>query len=331
MDKQLLGAFIAENRKRQAMTQRQLAQTLHVTDKAVSKWERGLSYPDVTLLEPLAAALGLTVGDLLCCVAPAQEKEQIMKDTMHTPENNALRAVVEMADDNRKRQHRKWFTGASAAIAALLLVIILMVIQHARININNPYRYTEEINGLIEQVERTADGTWLYVTDADGLYLLKLRCPAELDTSRLKSGWCYVNNTLAHPQYAIWYDRRTGEITRCNESPEYLTVTAVGSFSGSAAQPMAQPLFGYDETFSAHLDSNGITYFFAPVAEQPAMRQVLMVLPDAGRQIEYRVVDTDGDGINELLLTNLEGDMPYMLCDVDDAGQLTTRLYSTWE
>ena len=41
MDKQLFGAFIAEQRKRQGLTQQQLAQALHVTDKAVSKWERG--------------------------------------------------------------------------------------------------------------------------------------------------------------------------------------------------------------------------------------------------------------------------------------------------
>ena len=58
LDKQQLGAFIAENRKRQGLTQQQLAQILHITDKAVSKWERGLSYPDVTLLQPLAAAFG---------------------------------------------------------------------------------------------------------------------------------------------------------------------------------------------------------------------------------------------------------------------------------
>ena len=47
MDKKQLGAFIAENRRRQHMTQQQLAQMLYITDKAVSKWERGLSYPDV--------------------------------------------------------------------------------------------------------------------------------------------------------------------------------------------------------------------------------------------------------------------------------------------
>ena len=43
LDKQLLGAFIAERRKQQGMTQAALAQALHVTDKAVSKWERGVS------------------------------------------------------------------------------------------------------------------------------------------------------------------------------------------------------------------------------------------------------------------------------------------------
>ena len=41
MDKQLFGAFVAEQRRRQGLTQQQLAQSLHVTDKAVSKWESG--------------------------------------------------------------------------------------------------------------------------------------------------------------------------------------------------------------------------------------------------------------------------------------------------
>lgn len=45
------------------LTQRELAERLHVTNKAVSKWECGLSYPDVTLLEPLASALELRVEE----------------------------------------------------------------------------------------------------------------------------------------------------------------------------------------------------------------------------------------------------------------------------
>jgi len=50
MDKQRLGNFIACNRRTAGLPQRALAERLHVTDKAVSKWERALSYPDVTLL-----------------------------------------------------------------------------------------------------------------------------------------------------------------------------------------------------------------------------------------------------------------------------------------
>ena len=52
MNKERLGAFIAQRRKEEGLTQRELAEALHLTDKAVSKWERGLSYPDVTVLEP---------------------------------------------------------------------------------------------------------------------------------------------------------------------------------------------------------------------------------------------------------------------------------------
>ena len=60
MDKERFGKFIEETRKESGMTQRQLAERLHVTDKAVSKWERGVCYPGVTLMERLAETLGLT-------------------------------------------------------------------------------------------------------------------------------------------------------------------------------------------------------------------------------------------------------------------------------
>ena len=52
-----VGAFIAERRKAKGWSQKDLAGVLQVTDKAVSRWERGAGYPDVTLLKPLALAL----------------------------------------------------------------------------------------------------------------------------------------------------------------------------------------------------------------------------------------------------------------------------------
>ena len=67
MDSEKIGAFVAARRKAMEMTQQQLAQVLGVTNKAVSKWERGLGLPDITALPELAAALGGTVEDMQAC------------------------------------------------------------------------------------------------------------------------------------------------------------------------------------------------------------------------------------------------------------------------
>ena len=60
-----MAKFISEMRKVKGFTQKDLAGQLGVTDKAVSKWERGISSPDISLLIPLAKALGVSTGELL--------------------------------------------------------------------------------------------------------------------------------------------------------------------------------------------------------------------------------------------------------------------------
>lgn len=65
MDAQKTGSFIAEKRKEKNMSQRELAEYLHITDKAISKWERGLSLPDITILIPLSEVLNVSLYDLL--------------------------------------------------------------------------------------------------------------------------------------------------------------------------------------------------------------------------------------------------------------------------
>ncbi len=79
MNHQKIGSLIAGLRKEQNMTQRQLAEQLGVTDKAVSKWECGLGCADVSLLPALAELLGVSVEVLLMGHA---EKEEIKGDTM---------------------------------------------------------------------------------------------------------------------------------------------------------------------------------------------------------------------------------------------------------
>ncbi len=65
MDAEKTGQFIAEKRKEKNLSQKELAEYLHITDKAISKWERGLSFPDITILIPLSEVLGVSIYDLL--------------------------------------------------------------------------------------------------------------------------------------------------------------------------------------------------------------------------------------------------------------------------
>ena len=65
VDTQKVGAFIAQCRKEHNWTQKELGEKLGVTDKAVSKWENGRSFPDITLLESLCETFDITVSELL--------------------------------------------------------------------------------------------------------------------------------------------------------------------------------------------------------------------------------------------------------------------------
>ena len=66
MDQIKIGKFIAECRKKVNLTQMQLADKLSITDKAISKWERGISMPDTSIMLELCDILGISVNELLC-------------------------------------------------------------------------------------------------------------------------------------------------------------------------------------------------------------------------------------------------------------------------
>ena len=78
MDAKTTGRFIADLRKQRGLTQKELAEQLMVTDKAVSRWETGKGLPDTSLLKPLAELLGVSVGELLSgqTIEGEQMKEQ---------------------------------------------------------------------------------------------------------------------------------------------------------------------------------------------------------------------------------------------------------------
>lgn len=85
MDQKKIGALIAAMRKEKGLTQKELGQRLHVSDRAVSKWERGLNLPDAAQFEPLCQELDLTLTELLRGEredAAAPDMEQLLSDAM---------------------------------------------------------------------------------------------------------------------------------------------------------------------------------------------------------------------------------------------------------
>lgn len=65
MDNTKMGTLIREARKKKGLTQKDIATLLHITDRAVSKWERGICAPDLALLEPLAEILEISITELI--------------------------------------------------------------------------------------------------------------------------------------------------------------------------------------------------------------------------------------------------------------------------
>ena len=112
MGNEKMGAFIAELRKEKGMTQRELAAKLNITDKAVSKWERSLSLPDIALLTPLAQELGVSVGELL-----EGEKEKRDRDDVTN--------TLEYADKAMKNKVRSFRSIAAAVFSVGLLTGII--------------------------------------------------------------------------------------------------------------------------------------------------------------------------------------------------------------
>lgn len=94
MDALETGKRIQELRKAHGWTQKELAERLHVTDKSVSKWERGLNYPDMAMLEPLANTLDTTVVELLGIENVPEEKKVEAVTAVAVEETEQLRKEI---------------------------------------------------------------------------------------------------------------------------------------------------------------------------------------------------------------------------------------------
>ena len=127
IDKEKFGTFIAQLRKEKGLTQKEVAERLFISDKAVSKWERALSLPDITLLVPLAEVLDVTVTELLegqrisqQQVIPKQQVETLVQKAIHFSDEEPKSGILSL-------QHLPAL--AVSVLAAALEVILLLYLE----------------------------------------------------------------------------------------------------------------------------------------------------------------------------------------------------------
>lgn len=116
MDQQKIGKFIAECRKKQGLTQMQLAEKLNITDRAVSKWENGRSMPDSSIMLELCSLLGITVNDLLTGEVVG------LKDYNKELENNLLEMVKQKEEADKRLLFTEIIVGFLSSIILFCLV-----------------------------------------------------------------------------------------------------------------------------------------------------------------------------------------------------------------
>lgn len=122
INKQEFGAFVAALRKKKGLTQKELAAKLTISDKAVSKWETGVSIPDVAMLVPLAEVLEVSVTELLTCrrTGPALDAAQV-EDLVKTAISYSEETIP-----SRRRFRRKGFLLYLLLLAASMAEMALM-------------------------------------------------------------------------------------------------------------------------------------------------------------------------------------------------------------
>lgn len=142
MDYEKTGKLIQEIRKEKELTQMSLADKLGVTDRAVSKWERGKSFPDVSMLRPLAEVLDVSVSELLDGERRSQDKvlypDGAAAITVEAADNAAIKGISTYINEAQKKE-RLWMI----AFAILILLYIFTVSWICRER-NSPVNFQED-------------------------------------------------------------------------------------------------------------------------------------------------------------------------------------------
>lgn len=144
MDSEKMGKYIAKLRKQKNMTQKELADKINVTDKAVSKWERGKGIPDIVNLEELAKVFGITIVELINSGKDNADADKNYADCEEEKRELALyKEEIEKYNMRRRKLHK--------SITIICVAVGIALITSGIYFLKNPYMQTSEaVRGSID-------------------------------------------------------------------------------------------------------------------------------------------------------------------------------------
>lgn len=119
MDNQTFGKFILSLRKEKGWTQLELAEKLNVTDKAISKWERGIGFPDIKMIEPIAEVFGVSILEIM-----RSEKSNEQPIALESA-SEAITNVIDVVAYQRKIERRNILITIISFTTLVMLVFLI--------------------------------------------------------------------------------------------------------------------------------------------------------------------------------------------------------------
>ena len=165
MDLVKIGKYIAGKRKALGMTQKQLAEKLNMSDKSVSKWERGICLPDVSVYMELCEILGISINEFLA--GEDIDAENVEKKS----EDN----IIQVTKDSKKKQKNlKSILAVVTTFAVIMVLVLGAVFVH---KVMEPKNYITAVDRTSAEM-KTAE----LLSGADGAYLFNFYAKEEYKT-----------------------------------------------------------------------------------------------------------------------------------------------------
>lgn len=275
-----------------------------------------MSYPDVTLLEPLAAALDLTVEELMACRRQAVTEKKGAEETMQN--------LLDISRDSVRQERRRSWKRLAAVL--VLLAVTAAVVAWTKIVVKG-----EDLTGIF--LKETVDGANYVYVQMDMEHLLKLKCGNDVDFDAIQQENAQGEQLVYHISYR--WNRLTyqGELTGCESTSGIVLGTSrdmLGNIIGLDISPETQDaLFGFRDVSCrfdyVETDPAGRgqlwTYSYLLAGTEEVLLTVENILADT-------YVDYDSDGVTELIVRTRWVEKPYAVYDME-GGEVTVTYPDT--